>query len=220
MSFELKLLPPIKLQRIDGETRTYQTPEGNEYPSVTSVLSKFGDKSGLMEWRKRIGEEEANKKTKHATSRGTRIHKLLEKYVLNEEIDFTTPSASGIPINIEMFNQVKDYLDKHVDIIYGSEHSMYSDKLQLAGTADLICRMHGVTAIVDFKTSTYHKKEEWVENYFLQAAAYAAMLYERHNMYAPNFCILIATEQDGLQFFWKNTNLHLKKLQDFLQNYK
>jgi ATP-dependent exoDNAse (exonuclease V) beta subunit len=211
--FQHKLLDPIVLEREDRESgRVYKTPEGHVYPSVTSVLSQYGDKTALYEWRKRVGEEVANAHTARSSSRGTRIHNLMEKHVLHQEYDLSKQP----PINVEMFKQIKDYVEKHVDIIYGPEHKMYSNKLKMAGTTDLICRMHGTTTIVDYKTSTYHKKEEWVQNYFLQAAAYAVMLYERYNMYAPNFCVLIATEQEGLQFFWKSTNDYVPKLQKFL----
>lgn len=209
--FQHELLTPAPLQRIDGEVRLYETPDGNKYPSVTSVLSTL-NKQGIQEWRERVGAEHANKVTAHASSRGTRIHKIAEKYVLNDD----NPFKGQMPLNIEMFNQLKDYLDKYVDIIYGSELQLYSDKLKLAGTADLICRMHGERAVVDFKTSTYHKKEEWIENYFLQAAAYAMMVEERYDLYLNKFCVLIATEQEGLQFFWKDARVYKQKLQDFL----
>lgn len=211
--FQHKLLDPIVLERVDREEgRVYKTPEGNVYSSVTSVLSQYGDKTALFEWKKRVGEEEARAHTARSSSRGTRIHNLMEKHVLHEDYDLSKQP----PINVEMFKQIQAYVDNNVDIIYGPEHKMYSDKLRLAGTTDLICRMHGVNAIVDYKTSTYHKKEEWVQGYFLQAAAYAVMLYERYGMYAPNFCVLIATEQEGLQFFWKNTNEYVQKLQKYL----
>jgi len=209
--FQLELLQEYTLKRIDGETRLYETPEGNKYPSVTSILSQM-NKQKIIEWREKVGAEAANKITAHASSRGTKIHSILEKYVLNED-DY---AKGQMPLNIEMFKQIKDYLDKHVDIIYGSELKLYSDKIRLAGTADLICRMHGERAVVDFKTSTYHKKEEWIENYFLQAAAYATMVEERYNLYTGKFCILIATEQEGLQFFWKDAKEYKQKLQEFL----
>lgn len=170
------------------------------------------NKQKIIEWRAKVGAEAANKITAHASSRGTKIHSILEKYVLNEE----NYAKGAMPLNLEMFKQIKDYLDKYVDIIYGSELKLYSDKIKLAGTADLICRMHGERAVVDFKTSTYHKKEEWIENYFLQAAAYATMVEERYGLYINKFCILIATEQEGLQYFWRDVGIYKQKLQEFL----
>lgn len=170
------------------------------------------NESKIKEWRASVGDLEADRIARQASSRGTRIHKMLENYILKED----DPYKNAVPINIEMFNQIKNYIDSHVDIIYGSELQLYSDKFKLAGTTDLFCRMHGINAIVDFKTATKHKKEEWIENYFLQSAAYAVMVYERYNIYVPNFCILIATENDGLQFFWKQTNQYVEKLKNFL----
>ena len=77
--FKLELLEEFKLTRIDGETRLYETPEGNKYPSITSVLSNM-NKQGIIEWRERVGEEEAKRVSALASSRGTRVHKMLEKY--------------------------------------------------------------------------------------------------------------------------------------------
>lgn len=211
-NFKLDLLESFHLERIDGEKRVYKTPDGNVYPSVTSALSGF-NKQGILEWRKRVGSEEANKISNYASSRGTRIHNMLEKYVLGEE--YTKPV---MPLNLEMFKQIKEYIDEHVDIVYGVELQLYADQIKLAGTTDLLCRMHGERAIVDYKTSTYFKKEEWIDNYFMQSAAYAIMAEERYGFYIDHFCILIATEQDGLQFFWKKTELYKKKLQEYLSS--
>ena len=212
-NFKLDLYPSFDLERIDGEKRVYKTPEGNLYPSVTSILSD-NNKQGLIEWRQRVGEKEAERISRQASSRGSRIHNILEKYVLGAD-DY---AKREMPLNLEMFRQIKDYIDQHVDVVYGVELKLYSDQLRLAGTTDLFCRMHGERAIVDYKTSTYHKKEEWIENYFLQSAAYTIMAEERYGLVIPRFCILIATEQEGLQFFWKSTAPYKKMMINYLKD--
>jgi len=207
------LFEEFPLKRIDGETRLYETPSGKMYPSVTSVLSKI-NKQGILEWRARVGEEEANKISALASSRGTRVHKMLEKYILNDD----SYLEKAMPLNMEMFNQIKEYLDSYVTKVYGSELQMYSDDLKLAGTSDLLCHMHDERAVVDFKTSTNSKKREWIDNYFLQSAAYCIMAEERYNLSFNQFCILIATEHEGLQFFWEHAEPYKKKLRDFLKS--
>ena len=96
-------IPSIK--RIDSPNgRVYQTPTGMKYPSVTSVLGMM-DKSSFFEWRKRVGDEEANRVSARASSRGTRIHSLCEDFI-------TTGKASPGMFDAEMFNSIKPYLDK------------------------------------------------------------------------------------------------------------
>lgn len=172
------------------------------------------NKQAIIEWRERVGEEEAKRVSALASSRGTRVHKMLEKYVLNDD----TYKDKAMPLNMEMFLQIKDYLDQHVTKIYGSELMMYSDELRLAGTSDLLCHMHDERAVVDFKTSSKQKNREWIENYFLQSAAYCMMAEERYNLFFDRFCILIATEHEGLQFFWEHAKPYKEKLKNYLKS--
>lgn len=197
-----------QLVRIDGEQRFYQTPDGNKYPSVTTVLSEMSDKTAIIKWRKRVGEEEANRVSGRATRRGTAVHSLLEKFVLNEEIDF----SDTMPLNKTMYNQIAKYLQQNVDNVRSSEGQLFSHKLKIAGSVDLIASYKGEPAIIDFKTSTKPKRKEWIENYFLQATMYSYMLYEMTGLYHPKLVIMIALEEDsGPQIFEEHASNWIEK---------
>ena len=197
-------------ENVDGK-RYYLTPEGNKYPSITTALSHM-NKDAIIKWRQRVGEEQANKISNAASSRGTKIHLIAEKYVLNDP-DYL---KNVNPIQADIFKPIKDYLDEHCDLIYGTEIALYSNTLQLAGRCDLICRLHGLPCIVDFKTASKPKEEKWIQNYFMQCAAYSQMVYERHKVLARWICVLIATEHDGLQVFYKPTSDYYGKLVTYL----
>lgn len=205
-----------QLVRIDGEQRFYQTPDGNKYPSVTTVLSEMSDKTAILKWRKRVGEEEANRVSGRATRRGTAVHSLLEKFVLNEEIDF----SDTMPLNKTMYNQIAKYLEKHVDDIRSSEGQLFSHKLKIAGSVDLVASYKGKPAIIDFKTSTKPKRKEWIENYFLQATMYSYMLYEMTGLYHPTIVIAIALEEDsGPQIFEEHASNWIEKAMKMCQDF-
>ena len=205
-----------QLVRIDGEQRFYQTPDGNKYPSVTTVLSEMSDKTAILKWRKRVGEEEANRVSGRATRRGTAVHSLLEKFVLNEEIDF----SDTMPLNKTMYNQIAKHLEQHVDDIRSSEGQLFSHKLKIAGSVDLVASYKGEPAIIDFKTSTKPKRKEWIENYFLQATMYSYMLYEMTGLYHPKLVIAIALEEDsGPQIFEEHASNWIEKAMKMCQEF-
>ena len=205
-----------QLVRIDGEQRFYQTPDGNKYPSVTTVISEMSDKTAIIKWRKRVGEEEANRVSGRATRRGTAVHTLLEKFVLNEEIDF----SDTMPLNKTMFNQIAKYLEQNVDNVRSSEGQLFSHKLKIAGSVDLIASYKGEPAIIDFKTSTKPKRKEWIENYFLQATMYSYMLYEMTGLYHPKLVIAIALEEDsGPQIFEEHASNWIEKATKMCQEF-
>ena len=205
-----------QLVRIDGEQRFYQTPDGNKYPSVTTVLSEMSDKTAIIAWRKRVGEEEANRVSGRATRRGTAIHSLLEKFVLNEEIDF----SDTMPLNKTMYNQIAKYLQQTVDNVRSSEGQLFSHKLKIAGSVDLIASYKGEPAIIDFKTSTKPKRKEWIENYFLQATMYSYMLYEMTGLYYPKLVIMIALEEDsGPQIIEEHASNWIEKATKMCQEF-
>jgi hypothetical protein len=205
-----------KLVRLDGEVRHYMTPTGEKYPSVTTVLDKTSDKSHLIAWRKRVGEEEANRVSKRATTRGTAVHTLCEKYVLNEPIDLSTE----MPFNVYMFKQLEKFLHANVNNIRGSESSLFSHKLKVAGSCDLIANYRNHAAIIDFKTSNKLKRKDWIENYFLQCAMYSYMFWEMTQLYHPKLVIAIAIEEeDEAQIFEENVNDWINKAQDRCTRY-
>jgi genome maintenance exonuclease 1 len=203
----------LKQVNADGK-RHYETPDGRKFVSVTTALGEM-KKDSILEWRRRVGEEEANKISNYASTRGTKIHTILEKYVLNED----NYLQGAMPVHTEMFLQIKNYLDEYCDIVYANELRLYSERIKAAGTCDLIARIHGINTIADFKTSMKLKKEEWIENYFLQCAAYALMLKERENFICPQICVMIATDEGTLQPFIKSTASYIPKLISYFDDY-
>lgn len=215
--FNLDLIELEKLERIDSPSgRTYVTPEGKSYPSVTTVLGKMLDKSGLDEWRKRIGEEEANRQSRYAAGRGTIVHELCEDFVLNKEVR----TKGVMPIPLSLYRQFERKLKAHVDNIRGSELFLYSDKMQVAGSTDLIADWDGVTSIIDFKTSGKYKKKEWIESYFLQCAMYSYMMWERTGIVCRQLVIIIGVEQaPEAQVFIEDMRDWIPKAMDLCKNF-
>jgi hypothetical protein len=181
--------------------RHYITPEGIRLPSVTTVLGRKLDKTGLMEWRARVGEEEANKISTQAANRGTAIHLIAEKYLLNQD----TYPPKTMPANMDTFKKIQNILDKHVYEINALEAPLYSYKLNTAGRTDCVATWDGVPTIIDFKTSRNIKKEEHIEGYFLQATAYSIMFEELTGVHIPQFAIIIAVDNEEPQVFLKYT---------------
>lgn len=171
--------------------RVYLTPTGVKYPSITTVLGHFG-KHKIMEWRKAVGEVEANKVAARAAGRGTALHTLCERYIDNLEVfdEKTMPHVKS------MFNSVKDVIDTRVGKVYLQEVPLYSDHLRIAGRVDLIAEFDGVLSIIDFKTSSRRKTEDDIKDYFEQEAAYAIMFEERTNIPIVNLVTIMAVEND------------------------
>ena len=212
--FEMDLIEFAGLKRIDGETRLYETPQGNRYPSVTTVLGKMTDKSALDAWKKRVGEDEAARVSSRAASRGTNIHTMCEKYILGEEID------TSMPHNMLMFNQIKKVLDERVDMIRATECTLFSDHLRVAGTTDLVANFDGRLSIIDYKTSSKLKRKDWIESYFLQASLYSFMLWEMENIAVKDIVIIIGVD-DSLeaQVFVERPQNYLEKAADLVKSY-
>tara|TARA_B100001778_G_scaffold32482_1_gene23591 strand:- start:388 stop:1050 length:663 start_codon:yes stop_codon:yes gene_type:complete len=210
--FNLMLSDLQKLPRrnVNGQ-RLYETPDGSFYPSVTTITGQM-TKKAIQEWRARVGEKEANRVTKKASSRGTSIHKLCEHYILNNMDD-----VKVMPSNKEMFDAMSNHLRDHVDNIHGVESFLYSDFLRTAGQVDCIAEYDGVLSVIDFKTSKKRKPEAWIQNYFVQAAAYSFMFEERTNIQIPQLVIMIGVDgDDEPQVFTKNTKERNQYLLQFL----
>ena len=185
--------------------RVYTTPDG-DYPSVTTVLGYF-KKAGIIAWRKRVGDKEANRISGQASVRGTKVHQLAEDYINN----IKNYKEDHQPANIDMFeNQLKPVLDKHLGLVYGVEVPLYSSYLKLAGRCDLVGEWDGRKAIIDFKTSRKLKKEEWIEDYFMQGACYSVMFEERTGIAVNDIVILIGVDGEV------EPQLFVKKRDDYI----
>ena len=207
---------PVKLQPItatnnDG-VRLYETPEGNKYPSITTVLSVL-NKKGLMEWRKRVGSEVANHIARTAANRGTKVHQMCEDYLNNMESNYPSKWAEHKKNFLPycLFSQLKSVLC-NIDNIYAQEAGLYSDKYKVAGRVDCIAEYNGVPSIIDFKTSTKERTDKWNENYYIQGSAYAEMFGERTGIEISQVVILVVTEDGTVQEFIKEKYAYLDAL--------
>lgn len=177
-----------KLRRVDSPAgRIYQTPSGRAYPSVTAITGLHG-KDAIMAWRKRVGEEEANRVSRRATTRGTRVHSLCEDYISNK------------PVTADLFDQeawqsLVPELDK-INNIHCLETQLYSDHLEVAGTVDCIAEYNGKVSVIDFKTSKRVKKKSDIHSYFMQTSAYAVMFEERTGIPVSRLVILMTVDDE------------------------
>jgi genome maintenance exonuclease 1 len=188
-------LPSLEREMIDG-VRYYKVPNNNElqkFVSITSVISHFS-KEKFAKWREKVGEEEANRVTKRATSRGTDAHTLIEHHLLNQEL----PTVQ--PISEHLFKIAKPALSR-INNIHALEGSLYSQYLGVAGTVDCIAEFDGELSIIDFKTSKQPKPREWIDGYFVQCCAYACMLHELTGLSVKKFVIIMTCENGEVEVY-------------------
>lgn len=194
-----------KLKQInENGTRYYESPKGGKYPSVTTVLSAYNKKE-ILEWRRRVGEETANKISRAASTRGTAFHKVCENYLNNEPVNLRTP------IEVERLNVFKPYLHR-INNIYAQEIRMFSDHLRMAGTVDCIAEFDGKLSVIDFKTASKPKEKEHIQNYFMQCTAYSIMFEELFKIPVPRTVVLIAVDEHSPQLFLEKRDTHVEKL--------
>ena len=212
----LPTLADMKTEEIDGK-RYYVTPLGSKFPSVTTVLSSGADKKkSLAQWRERIGEDEAKKVMQRASTRGTKFHNMMEKYLSNDNTLF----ENVMPDMKQAFNDVKSVIDL-IDNIHYIECPLYSEKLGLAGRTDVIAEFGKTLSIIDFKTSLKLKKEEWITDYFIQATAYREMLREMTGLNAEQIVIIISVDGESEpQVFIKNPDDYVDLLVSKIKEYK
>ena len=207
-------LPSLEREHIDG-VRYYSIPNEDELVklvSITSVTSHF-NKEIFVNWRKKIGDEKANRITKAATVRGTDMHTLTENYLDNKELP-TVP-----PISEFLFKIAKPKLNL-IDNIYALEGPLYSKQLGIAGTVDCIAEYDGELSIIDFKTSQKPKPREWIEHYFVQAMAYGCMLYEMKNIPVKKLVIIMACENGECVVYEEhNKKKYIKLLNQYIRKF-
>lgn len=202
---------------IDGK-RYYVTPEGNKYPSITTVIGSNAKKqAGLAKWRAKIGKSKAQAKSTNSATRGTRYHKLVEDYI-NNQLDKT--KYHDMPLPWFMFNKSQKVLDR-INNIYLQEAALYSDVLKLAGRVDCIAEFDGVLSIIDFKTSAEKKREEYLLDYYVQECGYACMLQELYGITVQQLVTIVATEEGEPQVsVVKPKKEYLILLQEYIQEYQ
>jgi genome maintenance exonuclease 1 len=203
--------PKLKRVTADNGSRVYETPSGKAYPSVTTVTGLL-KKQAIMEWRKRVGEEEANKISSKAANRGTRIHSLCEQYLLNKEI---VPNM----FDVDMWQNMKPHLH-NINNIYALEQPLYSDHLEVAGTVDCIAEYNGKMSVIDFKTSRRLKHRDDIHDYFMQCSAYAVAFEEMTKIPVPQLVILIAVDDEKPLVFVEKRNEWIDGFKDLRAEYK
>lgn len=195
--------------------RSYACPNGISYPSVTTVLSILSEE-GIQKWRARVGEEEANRISHRAATRGTSVHEIIEKYLDNDP-DY---SEKYMPNIIDNFKAIQNILDTRVGKIHAQEAPLYSDHLGLAGRVDCVGEFDGVLSIIDFKTSKKTKKYEWITNYFIQESAYAIMWEERTGIPIVNLVTIISVDNEEPQVFKEHRDNWTPKLLKTIEEYR
>ena len=205
------------IRQMEEGVRYYQVDDSASYPSVTSVIS-FISRKKFADWRAKVGEEAANRKTKRATTRGTRLHTLFEHYINNE--DYKSLPEYQVPLIQLMLSSAKSHLDSRIDNIFQQETTMSSHRLCLAGTVDLICEFDGELSVVDFKTSEKEKPEEWLEDYFVQLSAYWAMFSEQTGVVPKKLVVFLVAENGDIQIVERrNIMYYLETLKDYVSQF-
>ena len=208
--------PELEVHNIKG-LRFYETPAGEKYPSITTVLGKQpGKQKGLQEWRERVGVAQAQIISGKAARRGSVFHNIVENYLQDEDIsDFKQQNFMAWC----MFGEMKSHLDEKINEVVLQEQTMFSPKFKVAGRCDLIGVYKDKLSVVDFKTTTRTKKEEWIDDYFIQCAAYASMFEEHTGEPVEDVVIMMVAEDGEVQLFEKKTADYLSKLEEIMDDF-
>ena len=207
------VLPPLERETVDG-VRYYKVPDADEFVKLVSITSvtSFWNREKFAKWRKKVGEDKANEITRKATSRGTDTHTLIEHYLLNEEI---LPKVQ--PISDFLYKIAKPTLN-NIDNIHALEGSLYSKQLGVAGTVDCIAEYDGELAVIDFKTAAAPKPRDWIDGYFVQAAAYACMYYELTGISVKKLVIIMTCENgDCVVYEERDKAKYIKLLVNYIE---
>jgi genome maintenance exonuclease 1 len=207
-------LPCLERETIDG-VRYYKVPDAEELLRLVSITSVTSHKNRqfFANWRKKIGEEEADKITRQATSRGTDMHSLVEHHLKNEDLPHVQPLSEFL------FKIAKPDLNR-INNVYTLEGSLYSKVLGIAGTVDCIAEFDGELAIIDFKTSKKPKPREWIEHYFVQCVAYACMFYELTEIPVKKLVIIMACENgECVVYEERDKSKYIKLLTEYIREF-
>jgi genome maintenance exonuclease 1 len=207
-------LPLLERETIDG-IRYYKVPDEEELLKLVSITSVTSHKNRqfFADWRKKIGEEKAEKITRQATSRGTDAHTLIENYLLNKDL----PEVQ--PLSEFLFKIAKSDLHR-INNVYSLEGSLYSKVLGVAGTVDCIAEFDGELAIIDFKTSKKPKPRDWIEHYFVQCVAYACMFYELTEIPVKKLVIIMACENgECVVYEERDKSKYIKLLIEYIREF-
>jgi genome maintenance exonuclease 1 len=192
----------IERTNLNGR-RYYCTPDGNRLASVTSILEATKSeeqKQALNAWKQRVGHQQAQQIVTEAASRGTRMHRYLEQYICEDAVK--DPGSNPYSKQSHQMAQIiiEKYLQPHVSEFYGSEVNLYYPGLY-AGTTDCVALWEGELAIVDFKQTNRPKKQSYIEDYFLQLAAYGMAHNELYGTKIRKGVILMCSQNYEPQYW-------------------
>jgi len=205
--------PVLKTKTVDRK-RYYITPDGNEYPSITTVLSPR-NKEGINKWREKVGEKVANYVLNKASTRGTKVHKMCEDYLNGSDMEHH--KKDFLPWCL--FNELRKHTFDNISDIIGQELVLYSDKYKVAGRTDCIAKYKDKLTVIDFKTSTNERWDNINENYYIQATAYAEMFEELTGNPINQIAILLVTEDGVVQEFIKDKKEYIPLLEETLEEW-
>ena len=200
----IKQYPYLDFKRSSVDCkRLYQIPWGDPVPSVTTILSATQPaekRQALANWRKRVGTEEAQRITTTAANRGTVMHNILEHWALGEYETYNPGNNIVHQQAKAMAQVVVDNIENDVDEIWGTEVNLVAKELY-AGTTDLVGVYKGEATIMDFKQTNKPKKREWIDDYFLQGAAYANAHNEMYGTDISRIAIFMCSGDCQWQLF-------------------
>ena len=203
--------------------RRYTTPEGNVYPSITTVLSILSEES-IAKWKEKVGHDVAKRISTRASIRGEKVHLACEDYLNN--VPWEEIKAKNTPDIIASLLSIRDVLNESIGTVYCQEVPLYSDHLRVAGRVDCIAEFNGKLSIIDFKTSRKAKKESYIENYFCQESAYAIMWEERTRIPIKQLVTIVAVDEmgwggpSGCQVFIEDRDNWTSKLISTIKQYE
>ena len=196
----------------ENNSRFYITPTGEKYPSVTTLLG-WSTRKSIYQWRQRVGEQKANRISGQSSARGTRYHNIVEKYLRNEDVSFSSP------LDKDLFNSTKNLLSR-INNINLLEKTLYSDHLKSAGRVDCIGEFDNKLSVIDFKTSSKPKTENYITNYFMKGSAYAVMFEERTGIPISNIVIIMAVEGNEAQLFQTKRDNYIEQFKELRKRYE
>jgi len=211
--------PPVQLEDLKSQTfpdgkRYYTLPDGTVLPSVTTVIGAK-KKDSIQKWRQRVGEEEANRVSRKASNRGTKVHQVCEDYLNNDQ----NYIKDKMPDVVEMFYSIKPLVDR-INNIWYQEQSLFSKEIEMAGRCDVIAEFDGKLSIIDFKTSSRSKRKEDITDYFAQCTAYAMMIEEMVGTPVDQIVIIMAVDGSEPLLFVEKTYSYIDTLAEYIQYYK
>lgn len=215
MFVHLDTITPVELKTIEGpKGRFYVTPEGNKYPSITTILGS-GEKPWLADWRKSLGNDRADKEMKRSADRGTAVHLMVERFLDNE----SNVTRDQKIEHVTEFNTLRLHL-KNINNILTQETPLWSDLLRCAGRVDCVGEWQGKLSIIDFKTSTNNKTAELIDSYWMQTTAYAIMFQERYGIQIDQAVIIMSVERGAVPLVFKrNIDPYIQPLLETINTY-